>query len=64
MFQKQKHMLQLLVECTVLDIKVDINTYMKLLTEVYFNLETKNNRHEVIDYLFTMLNSDHLYENA
>ncbi len=56
--------MQLLLETSVLNIKLDINTYMKLLTGVYINLDGKINRHEIIDYLFSMLNNDHAYENS
>ncbi len=38
-FGKYKHMMQLLTEATILNIHIDMNTYIKMLSALYFDTE-------------------------
>lgn len=56
--------MQLLYEATILDIQLDLNTYLKLLSQVYFDHETVHfDRKDFITYLYTLFANDHTMED-
>ncbi len=63
-FAKYRHMSQLLSESTFCNIHVELNTYMKMLTSVYFDYEVKFDRGELIQHIFGLINNDHPRENV
>ena len=52
----------LLYEATYLDIPLDLNTYIKILSQVYFDLDEslRFERKSFINCLYTMFNNDHM----
>lgn len=58
-FNKHNHIVQLLLECTVTDIKIDMNTYIKLFTSLYFDIDIKYDRKEFLTYLYLLYSNDH-----
>ena len=56
-------MMQLLFEATVTDIHLDMNTYLKMLSQVFFDYELKFERKEFITYLYTLFANDHTVQD-
>lgn len=52
-------MTQLLTEATVLDLHIELNTYVKMLSALYFDYTLKLDRATLIQHLFTLFNNDH-----
>jgi hypothetical protein len=56
--------MQLLFEATVTDIPLDLNTYMRLLSQIYFDYEAVQfDRKDFITYLYTLCANDHTMED-
>jgi hypothetical protein len=55
--------MQLLFEATVTDVPVDMNTYMKLLSQIYFDYEVQFDRKDFITYLYLLFANDHSVED-
>jgi hypothetical protein len=55
----------LLYEATILDIPLDLNTYMKILSQVYFDQEDtiRFDRKSFITYLYTIFSNDHMADD-
>lgn len=45
----------LLIETTTLNVPVDTNTFVKLISSMYFEQIVPNNRNEIIMYLYILL---------
>jgi len=56
-------MMQLLFEATVTDSRLDINTYLKMLSQVFFDYQLKFERKEFITYLYTLFANDHTVQD-
>lgn len=63
-FGQYKHLSQLLTEATICSLHVEINTYLKILTTLYFDYEVKFDRGEYILHVFNLLYKDHPSENS
>lgn len=57
------HMMQLLFEATVTDSHLDINTYLKMLSQIFFDYQLKFERKEFITYLYTLFANDHTVQD-
>lgn len=55
--------MQLLFEATILDQSVDLNTYLKVLSQVYFDYEVEFDRKDFITYLYMLFANDHTLED-
>ena len=56
--------MQLLYEATITDIQLDLNTYLKLLSQVYFDYQVVQfDRTDFITYLYTLFANDHSPED-
>ena len=55
--------MQLLFESTIADTPVDLNTYIKILSQVYFDYEVQFERKDFITYLYTLMANDHTIED-
>lgn len=56
--------MQLLFQATLTDIPIDLNTYLKLLSQVYFDYEVVHfDRKDFITYLYTLFGNDHTMED-
>lgn len=64
-FRLYGHLMQLLYQATITDIPVDLNTYLKLLSQVYFDYEevAAFDRKDFITYLYTLFANDHTMED-
>lgn len=51
-------MMQLLYEATILDFKLDMNTYLKLIISTYFDQEVQFDRKEFIAHLYILFKND------
>jgi len=56
-------MMQLLFEATVTDVRLDMNTYLKMLSQIFFDYDLKFERKEFITYLYTLFANDHAVED-
>lgn len=55
--------MQLLFEATITDVTVDLNTYLKMLSQIYFDYEVHFDRKDFITYLYTLFSNDHSMED-
>ena len=56
--------MQLLYEATISDIPLDMNTYIKALSQVYFDHDLVHfDRKDFITYLYTVFSNDHMLED-
>ena len=57
-------MMQLIYEATIADIPLDMNTYIKTLSAVYFDHDLVHfDRKDFISYLYTIYSNDHMLED-
>lgn len=61
-FKNFPYMLQLLLECTVTDVPVDLHTYIKLFSGMYYDIDVKFDRKEFLMLLYTLFSKDHSEE--
>lgn len=54
--------MQLVIEMTYTDVKVDVHTYVKMFTSLYFDFEIKIHKKDFLNYAFTLFGADHPYE--
>lgn len=54
---------QYLYEATIKDIPIDMNTYQKLLSNVYFDYDVPFDRKDFITYLYLVFANDHSPED-
>lgn len=62
-FRAYDHLVQLLYQCTITDVTVDLNTYLKVICQVYFDSQAKFERKDFITYLYLLFNNDHTNED-
>jgi len=63
-FKHYSFLMQLLYEATVTDIPLDMNTYIKTLSQVYFDHDLVHvDRKNFITYLYTVYSNDHMLED-
>lgn len=62
-FNQYPHLIQLLLESTITGTPVDLNTYIKIISQVYFDYEVQFDRKDFITYLYTLMASDHTTED-
>lgn len=56
--------MQLLFEATIVDTPLDLNTYLKILSQIYFDYEVVHfDRKDFITYLYTLFANDHTMED-
>ena len=56
--------MQLLYEATLTDVQLDMNTYIKILSAVYFDHDQVHfDRKDFITYLYTLYSNDHMLED-
>jgi hypothetical protein len=63
-FGQYRHLTQLLAEATVCDIPIDINTYIKILSNLYLDYEVKERREEYVGHVLGLLGREHSQMNA
>jgi hypothetical protein len=57
-------MMQLLYEATITDVPLDLNTYIKALSAVYFDHDlVLFDRKDFITYLYTLFSNDNMVED-
>ena len=61
-YYKYAHMTQLITEATVLDMSIDLNTYVKLLSALYTDFNVKFERTQYIQVLMTLFGNEHCTE--
>ena len=61
-YYKYDHMTQLVTEATVLDLSIDLNTYVKLLSSLYTDITVKFDRTQYIQMLMTLFGNEHSTE--
>ena len=58
-FKDYPHLMQLLYEATIIDVPLDLNTYLKLLSQIYFDYEVVQfDRKDFITYVYTLFSND------
>ena len=61
-FFQYAQMTQLLTEATVLDLSVDMNTYVKLMSALYSDISIKFDRSHYIQMIMTLFENEHSTE--
>lgn len=63
-FKHYGFLMQLLYEATITDVPLDMNTYIKTLSQVYFDHDLVHfDRKDFITYLYTVYSNDHFLED-
>lgn len=63
-FKNYPRLVQLLFEATLVDTPLDLNTYLKILSQIYFDYDVVQfDRKDFITYLYTLFSNDHTLED-